>query len=95
MTIQEILNNNEVKIAKLAYQRAYECLDWKPWKASEIAFDNVMCYLEKLPEVVALEDNEGYLADEVLDAIYDFTDNLLAKFAELINMKAEDLGVNC
>ena len=93
MTIQEIIKDHNVAIEMLTIRTIDQCLDWKAWKSAELVFDSVMCYLEKLPELIALEDQEGYLENEVIDVIYDYTDSRVIAYGETINMTAEDLGL--
>ena len=95
MTIQELLNNNKTQLTTIAMENAAQCLSWKPWKTSEIATDSMMCYLEKLPELKQFEQEDGYLEDEALDAICEFSDNVLKAIAPLLDVKAEDLGLYC
>mgnify|MGYP001130831233 CR=1 FL=1 len=93
MTIQEILKAQDGQITKIAFHKCESTLDWKPWKAAELTFDAIMCHLEKLPELIALEEEDEYLPNSVLDAIYDYSDSKVALFAELLNMTKEDLGI--
>ena len=95
MTIQDLLNQHKTQLTTIAIENTAQCLSWKPWKTSEIATDSMMCYLENLPELKQFEDEDGYLFDEVLDAICDFSDDVLKAIAPLLDVKAEDLGLYC